>query len=63
MDIVKELLIYDLYARENVKKEPDFLENRMMTEEKKEKIRAFYQSEEQREKYLCAYSESTHGCI
>ena len=57
VDIVKELLIYDLYARENVKKEPDFLENRMLTEEKKEKIRAFYQSEEQREKYLPDYPD------
>lgn len=57
MDIVKELLIYDLYARENVKKEPDFLENRMLTEEKKEKLRAFYQSEAQREKYFPDYPD------
>ena len=57
VDIVKELLIYDLYARENVKKEPDFLENRMLTEEKKEKLRAFYQSEAQREKYLPDYQD------
>ena len=57
VDIVKELLIYDLYARENVKKEPDFLENRMLTEEKKEKLRAFYQSEAQREKYLPDYPD------
>ena len=57
VDIVKELLIYDLYARENVKKEPDFLENRMLTEEKKEKLRAFYQSEAQREKYFPDYPD------
>lgn len=57
VDIVKELLIYDLYARENVKKEPDFLENRLLTEEKKEKLRTFYQSEAQREKYLPDYQD------
>ena len=55
--IIKELLTFDLYARENLKKEPAFLQGRELTEQKKDWVRDFYQSEEAGEKYLPHYSD------
>lgn len=53
--IVKELLLYDLYARENLKKEPDFLENREKNHTEKEALRNFYKQEALIGKYLPEY--------
>lgn len=57
LELLKELLIFDLYVRENLKREPDFLGDRTIGEEKKEWLRQFYQNEELMEKYLPEYRE------
>jgi hypothetical protein len=57
LQLVRELLVFDLYARENVKKEPEFLENRELSAAKKEWQRAFYQKETLREKYFSHYQD------
>lgn len=54
-ELIKELLVFDLYARENLKKEPDFLENRKISDEKKEWLYQFYQNRNMLEKYLPDY--------
>lgn len=51
-DIIRQLLVYDLYARENVKKEPAFLDGRVLTKEQKEWQRSFYCREEEEPCYL-----------
>lgn len=55
IQLLKELFIYDLYARENLKKEPAFLQNRELYAQQKEWLREFYQREETERKYLCSY--------
>ena len=55
MQLLKELFIFDLYARENLKKEPAFLQNRELHAKQKEWLRAFYQREEAERKYLHSY--------
>lgn len=55
LQLVRELLIFDLYARENLKKEPDFLQHRELSMEQKEWLRAFYQNEEAMAVYLPHY--------
>lgn len=58
-ELIKELLIFDLYVRENLKKEPDFLEDRKIDNEKKEQLCLFYQNRERIKKYLPDYEEYT----
>lgn len=57
--LVKELLTFDLYARENLKKEPDFLGHREISGDRKEWLRDFFQKEERMEKYLPDYKGYT----
>lgn len=51
-DFVKEILLYDLYLRENLKSRPDFAKE--VTD--KRAIRAFYDREEKERKYLPDYA-------
>ncbi len=51
----RELLTYDMYLRENLKSRPGFAAE--ITEEEKQDIRRFYQTEEQERHYLPAYAE------
>ncbi len=53
--LLEELFIFDLYARENLKKEPGFLKNREWDIKQKAWLREFYQREETERKYLCSY--------
>lgn len=52
--LYRELLVYDLYLRENVKSRPGFCMD-ITQPAIKEEIRAFYQTEEQERKYLPEY--------
>ena len=54
-EIYRELLTYDMYLRENLKSRPAFAAE--VTEEEKQDIRRFYQTEEQERHYLPAYAE------
>ena len=54
-EIYRELLTYDMYLRENLKSRPGFAAG--ITEEEKQDIRRFYQTEEQERRYLPAYGE------
>ncbi len=54
-EIYRELLTYDMYLRENLKSRPGFAAE--ITEEEKQDIRLFYQTEEQERRYLPAYAE------
>ena len=54
-EIYRELLTYDMYLRENLKSRPAFAAE--ITEEQKQDIRRFYQTEEQERRYLSAYGE------
>lgn len=54
-EIYRELLTYDMYLRENLKSRPAFAAE--ITEEEKQDIRRFYQSEEQERHYLSAYDQ------
>lgn len=54
-EIYRELLTYDMYLRENLKSRPSFAAE--ITEEQKQDIRRFYQTEEQERRYLPAYAE------
>lgn len=54
-EIYRELLTYDMYLRENLKSRPGFAAE--ITEEQKQDIRRFYQTEEQERRYLPAYAE------
>ena len=54
-EIYRELLTYDMYLRENLKSRPGFAAE--ITEEEKQDIRRFYQTEEQERRYLPAYGE------
>ena len=54
-EIYRELLTYDMYLRENLKSRPAFAAE--ITEEEKQDIRRFYQTEEQERRYLPAYGE------
>lgn len=54
-EIYRELLTYDMYLRENLKSRPGFAAE--ITEEQKQDIRHFYQTEEQERHYLSAYDQ------
>lgn len=54
-EIFREMLCFDLYARENLKKRPDFLPDMILTPEQRKKRREFYQSPQVRKKYLPEY--------
>ena len=54
-EIYRELLTYDMYLRENLKSRPAFAAE--ITEEEKQDIRRFYQTEEQERHYLPAYDQ------
>jgi hypothetical protein len=55
--LYKELLLYDLYLRENVKSRPAWAEG---MEEYKERIREFYLKEEENRTYLSDYEAYNH---
>lgn len=55
LKIVKQLLVYDLYARDNLKKEPEFLGERVLSPEKKEWMRQFFMREEKMPELLTEY--------
>ncbi len=54
-ELYRELLLYDMYLRENLKSRPDFATGLREQEESREFIRAFYRKEEQERTYLPAY--------
>ena len=54
-ELYRVLLTYDMYLRENLKSRPAFAAE--ITEEEKQNIRRFYQTEEQERRYLPAYAE------
>lgn len=56
-DIVKEALLFDLYARENVKSSPEFLTltDKKETEMRKHLLRDFFEKEEEQRKYFPDY--------
>lgn len=54
-EIYRELLTYDMYLRENLKSRPAFAAE--ITEEEKQDIRRFYQTEEQERHYLPVYDQ------
>jgi radical SAM superfamily enzyme YgiQ (UPF0313 family) len=53
-DIIKALLLFDLYLQENLKKRPIWYEEDMST---KEQTRKFYQDQENINKYLAEYKD------
>ncbi|HIT89713.1 MAG TPA: B12-binding domain-containing radical SAM protein [Candidatus Merdenecus merdavium] len=53
----KELLLYDLYLRENVKSRPDWGAD---LQDDKDVFKAFYQEEERNRKYLVGYEVYNH---
>lgn len=53
-EILKEVLVYDLYLRENVKSRPFYAKD---YEEDKEKYRKFYMEEEENRRHLKGYEE------
>lgn len=54
LEFYKELLLFDLYLRENLKSRPSFAKD---PSEYKEKLRSFYQEEEKTRHYLPDYKE------
>lgn len=52
--LMRQLLLYDLYARENLKARPEFLTG-VLTKEEKDWNRRFYQDETVRQHYLPEY--------
>lgn len=54
--LYRELLLYDMYLRENLKSRPDFASDLREQEECKAFIREFYRREEQERKYLPGYA-------
>lgn len=54
-DVYRELLIYDLYLRENLKSRPEFAQDWRERAGVQEFIRAFYQREEREHGFLPAY--------
>lgn len=54
--LYRELLLYDMYLRENLKSRPDFASNLREQEECKAFIREFYRREEQERIFLPAYA-------
>lgn len=53
--ILCQLMLYDLYARENLKTRPMFLGSRILADQR-DKNRRFYQSSQKRQKYLPEYA-------
>lgn len=51
--ILEQFIIYDLYARENLKNRPKFI--KWQSEIQKDEVREFYQKEEQSHRYLLGY--------
>lgn len=54
--IYRELLLYDMYLRENLKSRPDFA-GKINDADIKDRIRAFYQNEERERHYLQDYAD------
>ena len=52
-NVLEQLIIYDIYARENLKNRPKFIN--WQSEIPKDEIREFYQNEEKSHKYLSGY--------
>ena len=53
--LYRELLLFDMYLRENLKSRPDFAPDSSSLE-RKEQIRSFYQREEKERRYLPEYA-------
>ena len=53
--LYRELLVFDMYLRENLKSRPDFAPDNSSLE-RKEQIRSFYQREEKERRYLPEYA-------
>lgn len=53
--LVREVLVYDLYLRENVKSRPDFAPLQEQKAQYKKQIRAFYEKEAAEGTYLAGY--------
>lgn len=52
-DILEQFMLYDLYARENLKNRPGFI--KWQSEIPKDEVREFFKSEEQEHNYLSGY--------
>lgn len=55
-EVFEQLMLYDIYARENLKNRPKFI--KWQSEIAKDEVRAFYMEEEQKHKYLSGYEEN-----
>ena len=51
----RELLLHDMYSRENLKKRPDFSPTERLTGEQKQKLRQFFQKEQETPEVLADY--------
>lgn len=54
-DCYRELLLYDMYLRENIKSRPEFAPDMYLQEGSRQFIREFYQREEREHRYLPGY--------
>lgn len=53
--LYRELLLYDMYLRENLKSRPDFASGLWDSEDLQERMREFYRREERERRYLPSY--------
>ncbi|MBP5198306.1 MAG: B12-binding domain-containing radical SAM protein [Lachnospiraceae bacterium] len=53
MDFYRDLALYDMYLRENLKSRPDFAGE--LSDDEKMRIKAFFEAEEKERKYLPSY--------
>lgn len=59
-EVFKEILLYDLYLRENIKSRPKWARD---LNEIKGRVAAFYSDEEMRKKYLDAYDKESYRSV
>ena len=53
----RDLLLHDMYSRENLKKRPDFSPEERLTPSQRECLRGFFKKEEESPRMLSAYTE------
>ena len=56
-ELFRELLLHDMYSRENLKKRPDFSTEERLTPSQRECLRGFFKKEEESPRMLSAYTE------
>lgn len=60
LEVLKELLVYDLYLRENLKSRPEFAKDNLVH---RDIYRNFYQKEEMNKQYLLGYEDYSSKLI